>query len=76
MNSQEQPPAPPSQPEIALGDILRKAREAAGLDLDTLSEELRITKSHLRALEDGEYQKLPAFPYVRAWIAKPPCLLF
>lgn len=53
------------------GDALRLAREAAGIDIPTLSSELRIPKNYLAALEDEAYDELPGatygFGYVRSY---------
>ncbi|MFM2371468.1 MAG: hypothetical protein RIS85_1190 [Pseudomonadota bacterium] len=57
------PPAgEPRRPTV--GQTLRAAREAAGLDLKQLSLRTRVTTRHLEALEAGEYAVLPGRPYV------------
>ena len=45
------------------GEQLRAAREKAGVDIATLSEELRIPKSYLSALETESYEELPGTTY-------------
>jgi hypothetical protein len=47
---------------------LRRARLAAGLQLRDLEERTRISPSMLRHIDQGEFQKLPAGIYARAWV--------
>ena len=46
-----------------VGERLRSAREAMGLDLKQLSQSTKVTSRHLQAIEDGDYGKLPGRPY-------------
>jgi transcriptional regulator with XRE-family HTH domain len=46
-----------------VGDRLRQAREAAGLDLKQLSQRTKVTLRHLAAIEAGDYAELPGKPY-------------
>lgn len=50
-----------AQPRVA--DMLRTAREAAGLDIKQLALLTRVTSRHLEALENGDYAALPGRPY-------------
>ena len=50
------------------GQALRAAREKAGIDIPTLSFELRIPKNYLRALEDENYDELPGKTYGYGYI--------
>lgn len=50
---------PPSQ-------LLREAREAAGLQLASLSATLKVPVERLQALEEGRYQDLPNLTFARA----------
>jgi len=52
-----------------LGDTLRERRQALGLTLDQAQEATRIRGTLIRALEDGEYVKLPDPGYVRGYIS-------
>lgn len=45
------------------GEALRAEREKAGIDIPTLSSELRIPKSYLHALEAEAYDELPGTTY-------------
>ena len=53
------------------GDELRAAREAADIDIPTMSSELRIPKNYLTALEEEAYDELPGatygFGYIRSY---------
>lgn len=46
-----------------VGQQLRAAREAAGIDLKQLSVMTRVTQRHLEAIEAGDYATLPGRPY-------------
>ena len=46
------------------GALMRRAREAAGIDRKTLSQTTRIPERHLTAIEDGRYDALPGRTYV------------
>lgn len=57
-------PVPAGEPRRAsVGETLRAAREAAGLDIKQLALRTRVTVRHLEALEAGEYAVLPGRPY-------------
>jgi cytoskeletal protein RodZ len=47
------------------GEFLRKAREAMGLELSTISEETKIGRSILEYIEDERVDRLPASVYLR-----------
>ena len=46
------------------GALMRRAREAAGIDRKTLAQSTRIPERHLAAMEDGLYDALPGRTYV------------
>jgi flagellar biosynthesis protein FlhG len=50
------------------GELLRKAREAQGVDLAEIATRTKISLAHLRALEDERYDELPAEVYVRGFV--------
>lgn len=57
-------PMPAGQPgRQSVGEMLRAAREAAGLDIKQLSQATRVTTRHLQALEVGDYAAFPGRPY-------------
>ncbi|HEY2366516.1 MAG TPA: helix-turn-helix transcriptional regulator, partial [Polyangiaceae bacterium] len=52
------------------GAMLRKVREAQGVDLGEISERTKIGRVHLAALEDEAWTQLPAEVYVRGFLAE------
>lgn len=46
-----------------VGERLRQAREAQGLTLDDVAARTRIPIRHLRSIEDGQWDELPAITY-------------
>ncbi len=57
-------PVPAGEPRrIGVGETLRAAREAAGMDIKQLALSTRVTVRHLEALEAGDYAILPGRPY-------------
>ncbi len=51
-----------------LGKKLREAREAKGLSLEQVEEETKIVSSYLQALEEEEFERLPAPVYVKGFL--------
>jgi cytoskeletal protein RodZ len=51
-----------------LGQALKEAREQKNLSLDELQEQTKIQRRYLKAIEDGDYGKLPGEFYTRAFI--------
>ena len=51
-----------------VGDILKKKREELGLDLKEISKITRIKYDNLKAIEEGDFEKLPVEVYVRGYI--------
>jgi hypothetical protein len=51
-----------------VGEILKKRREELGRDLREISNNLRIRYDYLKALEDGDLEKLPAEVYIKGYI--------
>lgn len=49
------------------GDLLREAREGAGLSLEAVSQQLKLAPRQVRALEDGEFALLPGRTFVRGF---------
>lgn len=47
----------------SVGQRLREAREARGLSLEEVAAQTRIPIRHLRSIEDGKYEELPALTY-------------
>ncbi|HXX57127.1 MAG TPA: RodZ domain-containing protein [Thermodesulfovibrionales bacterium] len=51
-----------------IGEILKKKREALGLDLKEIGASLRIRNEYLQALEEENFEKLPPEVYIRGYI--------
>ncbi len=58
---------PPNHPET-FGEELRRLRESAGLSLDDIAAETKISKRILRAMEDGKFQYLPERVFSRNFV--------
>ena len=52
-----------------LGDYLKKSREAQNISLSDIADCTKISKIYLDCLENNEYQKMPAKPYVKGYIS-------
>jgi flagellar biosynthesis protein FlhG len=52
------------------GDVLRKVREAQGVEIGEISERTKIGRPYLAALEDETYDALPAEVYVRGFLVE------
>lgn len=50
------------------GLLLRKVREAHGIDIAAISQTTKIGQSYLEAIEREEFDKLPATVYVRGFL--------
>jgi cytoskeletal protein RodZ len=51
-----------------LGEVLRAAREAKGVDLVRVERETKIRERYLSALERGEYRELPGSVYTKGFL--------
>lgn len=68
-------PAPPPAPEIGAdteftGELLKRVREARGIEIDEIAQRTKITATHLRAIEAEQFGKLPAPVYVRGFVVE------
>jgi curved DNA-binding protein CbpA len=50
------------------GSAIRRVRESKRITLEDLADHTRISKAYLMALEEENFQKLPAIPYVRGFL--------
>ena len=57
-------PAAAGMPPVSAGAMLRAARERQELSVFEVSERLFLTAHYIRALESGNYEKLPGEVYV------------
>ncbi len=51
-----------------LGEVLRAAREAKGVDLARVERDTKIRARYLAALEHGDYRELPGAVYTRGFL--------
>lgn len=51
-----------------LGEVLRAAREAKGVDLTRVERDTKIRERYLSALERGEYRELPGSVYTKGFL--------
>jgi flagellar biosynthesis protein FlhG len=52
------------------GALLRKVREAHGVEIGDISDRTKIGKAHLTAIEEEDFAGLPAPVYVRGFVAE------
>jgi flagellar biosynthesis protein FlhG len=52
------------------GALLRKVREAHGVEVADISERTKIGRAHLTAIEEEDWDALPALVYVRGFVAE------
>ena len=52
----------------AAGALLGAAREASGLSIDAVAQQLKLAPRQVRALESGEFSHLPGRTFVRGFI--------
>ena len=61
-------PADAAPPElIPAGDMLRGAREAAGLSIAEVAQQLKLAPKQVIALEEGDFNNLPGRTFVRGF---------
>lgn len=69
MNEQDVPLTPAGGPTGSPGELLRAARQAAGLHIDALAVSLKVSVSKLQALESDNFDVFPDTIFVRALAA-------
>jgi len=60
---------PPNHPR-AFGDELRRMREAAGLSVEDIAEQTKISRQILRSLESGDFRCLPQKVFCRNFVSQ------
>jgi cytoskeleton protein RodZ len=55
--------------QISFGNVLKEARLAKGLDLGTVSRELRIRQDIIVAIENSDFARMPSRGYARNMVA-------
>jgi cytoskeleton protein RodZ len=59
----------PSPHGVAVaGTLLRAGREAAGLSVAAVAQQLKLAPRQIAAIEDGDYTKLPGRTFVRGFV--------
>ncbi len=53
---------------LMLGDLLRQTREQKNLSLNDVEQGTNIRKSYIKAIEDGNYEKLPGEVFLKGFI--------
>lgn len=51
-----------------LGDLLRKTREERNLSLNDIEKETKIRKLYIKAIEEGDYGKIPGEVFLKGFI--------
>lgn len=57
-----------SPPPSTAGALLTAAREAAGLSIDAVAQQLKLAPRQVRALEEDDYTHLPGRTFVRGFV--------
>ena len=59
-----------AEPEgaVAAGTLLRAGREAAGLTVSAVAQQLKLAPRQIAALEEGDFAKLPGRTFVRGFV--------
>jgi flagellar biosynthesis protein FlhG len=55
---------------VFTGPLLRKIREAQGVELQDIVSRTKIARSHLAAIEEEQFADLPAFVYLRGFVTE------
>jgi cytoskeleton protein RodZ len=53
---------------VAAGTLLRVGREAAGLSVAAVAQQLKLAPRQVAAIEDGDFTKLPGRTFVRGFV--------
>ncbi len=62
------PEAPDAGGSVACGTMLREAREAAGLSIEAIAQQLKLHPRQVKALEEGQFELLPGRTFVRGFL--------
>ena len=66
--STEEQVAEPSAPKPSVGERLRAAREALGMETGEVASALKLSKHQVEALEAGDWSRLPGNTFVRGFV--------
>lgn len=59
---------PPPHDAVAAGTLLRAGREAAGLSVAAVAQQLKLAPRQIEAIEDGDFTRLPGRTFVRGFV--------
>ena len=57
-----------TEDKFSVSSILRRQRVSLGLSIEKIAGDLKINKTYVQALEDENYEAIPAEPYIRAYV--------
>ncbi len=60
--------APPAPETLSAGSLLRAARDASGLSIDAVAQQLKLAPRQVKALEDDNFAALPGRTFVRGFV--------
>jgi cytoskeleton protein RodZ len=58
----------PPEGVVSAGTLLREAREAAGLTVAAVAQQLKLAPRQVTALEDGDFARLPGRTFIRGFM--------
>lgn len=64
----QQQEAPVAPVVVGVGERLRAAREARGMDTEAAAATLKLSKRQIEALETGDWAKLPGHTFIRGFV--------
>lgn len=53
---------------MTVGELLKKSRTDKNLTIDSVERETKIKAAFIKALEEGDYNKLPSYTYARGFL--------
>ncbi len=62
------PPQSEGNKHETVGETIRKERVTRRIAIETVARDLKLNASYIKALESGNYDDLPADPYVRVYL--------
>jgi cytoskeletal protein RodZ len=55
-------------PDEKVGDLIRRERITRRVSIETMSSDLKLSATYIKALEENTYKSLPALPYVKVYL--------
>jgi cytoskeletal protein RodZ len=68
MNTEETLPQPPADEPLSAGEQLRQARRNKSQSLEEVATATKISHANLQAIEDMDFERLPADPFIKGQI--------